>query len=70
MGDEREPGWHWDEQRALREELADVTLAAVDERARLERELAYWRARAERAEERERRFLRWLAGALLSSTVR
>lgn len=64
------PGWHWDEQRALREELADQAAAAADERVALERERDYWRARAELAEERERRFHRWIAGALLERTLR
>ena len=62
--------WHWDEQRALRVELADVTQRAADDRLALEREVAYWRARTELAEERERRLVRWLAGALLSVALR
>jgi hypothetical protein len=62
------PAWHWDEQAALRAELADqaeatavVTAALRAELARLEREKAeleesraFWQGRAEAAEERAR----------------
>ena len=68
MGDESRPTWHWDEQAALRAELADqaesaATVAAAL-RAEVERleaeknELAdnvnFWRKQAEDAAERER----------------
>lgn len=57
--------WHWDEQRALREELAALTHAAADERLKLEAEIDYWRRRTGLAEERERRAVIALAAALL-----
>jgi len=68
VGDESRPTWHWDEQAALRAELADqaesaATVAAAL-RAEVERleaeknELAdnvnFWRKQAEDAAERER----------------
>lgn len=67
MADER-PTWHWDEQAALRAELADQTEAAAfvaaalrAEVERLEREKSelvdnvnFWRKQAEDATERER----------------
>lgn len=63
-----QPAWHWDEQAALRAELAEqaesaavVTAALRAEVARLEREKAeleqsraFWQDKAERAEERAR----------------
>lgn len=52
-----ESGWHWDEQRALRELLSEQAEAHAGE-------IAYWRDRAERAEMRERNALRLLVLAL------
>lgn len=68
MGDESRPTWHWDEQAALRAELADQAEAAATVAAalraeveRLEREkselldsLNFWRQQAEEAAARER----------------
>lgn len=55
MGDERQPTWHWDEQAALRAELAEQTEAAAAEIARLRAEtsalaktVAFWRGQAQR----------------------
>ena len=64
MSDAREPAWHWDEQRALRELLAEQAEGHADELARAEKEIAYWRRRAELAEARGERMLRLLAHAL------
>jgi hypothetical protein len=58
--------WHWDEQRALRELLAEQTEAAASELVRLGRQVDHWRERAERAEARERVLCRLLARALMA----
>jgi len=68
VGDEREPAWHWDEQAALRAELAAqaeaaaaIAAALLAEVERLEAEktelvdnVNFWRKQAEDAAERER----------------
>lgn len=78
MDDAREPAWHWDEQAALRAELAEqaetaatITAALKAEVARLEGEKAelltnidFWRRQAELAQEREKLVRLALARAL------
>lgn len=78
MGDESRPTWHWDEQAALRAELADQAEAAATVAAalraevdRLEKEktelvenVAFWRRRADDATERERLLRLALARAM------
>jgi hypothetical protein len=68
VADESRPAWHWDEQAALRAELADQAEAAATVAAalraeveRLEREKSeladnvnFWRKQAEDAADRER----------------
>lgn len=68
MADESRPTWHWDEQAALRAELAEQTEAAAAITAALRAEVArlegektelvsnveFWRKQAEDAAERER----------------
>lgn len=62
MSEPDRPAWHWDEQAALRDELAEQAEAAARDRAQLEAELAAWKARAERAEQRVRELLRGWPG--------
>jgi hypothetical protein len=78
VGDESRPTWHWDEQAALRAELADQTETAATvaaalraEVARLEAEKAellsnveFWQRQAAAAEEREQLLKLALARAL------
>lgn len=75
MGDASQPTWHWDEQAALRAELADQAEVAAElaaalraEVARLEAEagqlrdnVEFWRGRADAFAERARQLRRALA---------
>ncbi len=71
MGDASRPNWHWDEQAALRAELAEqAEAAAADvaalqaEVARLEEAIAFWQTYARAAGQRERKLRASLVRAI------